>query len=203
VDEIGLFPLELVLLPTERVPLHIFEERYKELLGECIENRSEFGLVYADDDGVREVGTRARVDQVLNRFPDGRLDVLVEGGDRFLLEELTSGRSFQTGSVSPLEDEDDPAEPPAVDHVFHLFERLRELTGSDVEPPDRSQAQLSFALAGKVELPVAAKLELLTETSERRRVERVGELFASAVERAEQVRLAAERAATNGRVELG
>jgi len=203
VEEIGLFPLELVLLPTERIPLHIFEDRYKELLGECIQTSSEFGLVYADEDGVREVGTRARVARVLTEFPDGRLDVLVEGGERFHLEELTSGRSFHTGTVSTLEDEVDPAEGGTVDRAFRLFERLRELAGSDVEPPERSHEQLSYALAGKVELPAEAKLELLTETSERRRLERVGELFEAAVARAEQTRLAAERAATNGRVELG
>ena len=63
--EIGLFPLPLVLLPTERVPLHIFEERYRELIGECLDSGDEFGLVYADDDGVRDVGTRARVAEVL------------------------------------------------------------------------------------------------------------------------------------------
>ena len=202
-DEIGLFPLEIVLLPTERVPLHIFEERYKELLGECIDAEAEFGLVYADDQGVRDVGTRARVERVLNEFPDGRMDVLVEGGERFLLEELTSGRSFQTGRVSALEDEEDRPEQDEVERALGLFERLRQLTGSDVEPPDPSDAQLSFALAGRVELPVDAKLELLSETSERRRLARVGELFESVVSRAEHVRHASERAATNGRVELG
>jgi len=203
VDEIGLFPLEIVLLPTERVPLHIFEERYKELLAECIEAESEFGLVYADDEGVRDVGTRARVERVLNEFPDGRMDVLVEGGERFLLEELTAGRSFQTGRVSMLEDEDDPPAASEVERALGLFERLRELTGSDVEAPEATDARLSFALAGRVELPVDAKLELISETSERRRLERVGELFENVVARAEHVRHASERAATNGRVELG
>ena len=72
-----MFPLGLVLLPTERLPLHIFEERYKELIGECIEHESEFGLVYADDDGIRDVGTRARVTEVLTRFEDGRMNVLI------------------------------------------------------------------------------------------------------------------------------
>jgi hypothetical protein len=74
-DEIGLFPLGMVLLPTERVPLHIFEERYKELIDECIELEQEFGLVLQDDDGIREVGTRAAVVAVLERFDDGRLNV--------------------------------------------------------------------------------------------------------------------------------
>ena len=84
--EIGLFPLGIVLLPTERVPLHIFEPRYQELIGECLDADEEFGLVYADEDGVREIGTRARVTEVLERFDDGRLTILVEGGLRFRVE---------------------------------------------------------------------------------------------------------------------
>ena len=98
-DEIGLFPLGIVLLPTEQVPLHIFEERYKELIGECLDEEREFGLVFADDDGLREVGTRAAVTDVLERFEDGRLNVVVEGRERFRLVELTTGRAFQTGEV--------------------------------------------------------------------------------------------------------
>src|SRR6476619_38938 len=83
VPEIGLFPLGLVLLPTERVPLHIFEDRYRELIGECIELEREFGLLYADDAGLREVGCRAGVLDVLERFDDGRMNIVVEGRERF------------------------------------------------------------------------------------------------------------------------
>lgn len=202
-SELGLFPLGIVLLPTEQLPLHIFEERYKELIGECIEDGGDFGVVYADDDGLRDLGTRARVLEVLTRFEDGRLNILVEGGDRFLLTELTDGRSFNTGLVSPIEDVDDPADTPAVDEALRLFDALREVTESAVEVPDRSVPQLSFALASKVELPVGDKLALLAETSERLRMEQVQELLADALLTAQRVRRAAERASSNGRVDLG
>jgi Lon protease-like protein len=201
--EIGLFPLGIVLLPTERVPLHIFEERYKELVGECLEGDSEFGLVYAEGDELADVGTLARVAQVLTRFPDGRLNVLVEGGARFRLEELTTGRSFLTAVVSALEDDDDAPDPEAVDRALGQFGRLREITGSDVDPPSRDEPQLSFALAGRVELPVDDKLGLLLDLSERSRMNRVCELFDAAIAAATRARTAAERATTNGRVELG
>jgi Lon protease-like protein len=202
-DELGLFPLGIVLLPTEQLPLHIFEERYKELIGECIEEDGEFGLVYADDDGLRDLGTRTRVTEVLTRFEDGRLNILVEGGERFRLSELTDGRSFSTGLVSPLEDLDDPAASPAVDEALRLFDALREVTQSAVDVPERTLSQLSFALAAKVELPADAKLALLAETSERLRMEQVQELLANALLTAQRVRRAAERASTNGRVDLG
>ena len=202
-DELGLFPLGIVLLPTEQLPLHIFEERYKELIAECLDDDGEFGLVYADDDGLRDLGTRARVSEVLTRFEDGRLNILVEGGERFRLTELTDGRSFNTGLVSPIEDVDDPAEAPAVDEALRLFGALRELTGSAVDVPAASAPELSFALAAKVELPADEKLALLGETSERQRMERVQELLANALLTAQRVRRAAERASTNGRVDLG
>ena len=202
-DELGLFPLGIVLLPTEQLPLHIFEERYKELIGECLEEDGEFGLVYADDDGLRDLGTRARVVEVLTRFEDGRLNILVEGGERFRLTELTDGRSFSTGLVAPVEDVDDPAEAAAVDEALRLFGLLREVTESDVDAPDRGAPQLSFALAGKVELPTDDKLGLLGEPSERLRMELVQELLANAVLTAQRVRRAAERASSNGKVDLG
>ncbi len=199
----GLFPLGIVLLPTEQLPLHIFEERYKELVDECLEQDGEFGLVYADDDGLRDLGTRAHVVEVLTRFEDGRLNILVEGGDRFRLVELTDGRSFSTGLVTPIEDVDDSAEAVAVDEALRLFGLLREVTESEVDAPERELSQLSFALAGKVELPADDKLGLLAETSERLRMELVQELLANAVLTAQRVRRAAERASTNGKVDLG
>jgi len=203
VSELGLFPLPMVLLPTELAPLHIFEARYKELIGECISGNREFGLVCADDDGIREIGTRAGVVEVLAQFEDGRMDILVEGRERFRLLELTSGRNFGTGAVSPILDEDDPAGAGSVERALTLFDRLRGLTGSDVDVPDASSGQLSFVLAGRVELALEAKLELLEQVSERVRLDRVSELLEDAVATVERQRHAAERAATNGRVHLG
>jgi len=203
VTELGLFPLAMVLLPTELAPLHIFEERYKELIGECVSRDEEFGLVYADDDGMREIGTRAGVVEVLAQFEDGRLDVLVEGRERFRLLELTSGRSYSTGAVSPVVDGDDPAELASVERALALFDRLRQLSGSDVDVPDANPGQLSYVLAGRVELALEAKLELIEQISERVRLDRVCELLEGALATVERQRLAAERAATNGRVDLG
>ena len=88
--EIGLFPLELVLLPSERVPLHIFEDRYKELIGECLAEGSEFGLILETDGGLREIGTSTAVLEVIHTFDDGRMNVLVEGHDRFRVARFVS-----------------------------------------------------------------------------------------------------------------
>lgn len=200
--DIGLFPLPMVLLPTEQVPLHIFEDRYKELIAECLEQDEAFGLLYAGGEGIRDVGTHAVVVEVLTRFEDGRMNVLVEGGERFRVQELTGGRSFQTGRTAPLLDDDDPAGAEAIEHALELFDQLREATASEVEPPPADSPQLSYALAARVELDPEIKQILLQATSERVRLERVCELLVEAAATVERHRRAAERAATNGKVDL-
>ncbi len=146
-SEIGLFPLGLVLLPGEQVPLHIFEARYQELIGESLERGTPFGVVYADDDGLRQVGTLASVTEVSERFDDGRLNVVVVGGRRFRLLALTSGRSFVTASVEPFADQDDPADGADIERALALFGRLVDLTGSELDSPDPETPDLSFAVA--------------------------------------------------------
>ncbi len=199
-SEIGLFPLGLVLLPAEQVPLHIFEPRYQELIGESLARKIPFGIVYADDDGLRQVGTLATVNEVTERFEDGRLNIVVEGGERFRLLELTSGSAFMTASVEPFADQDDPAESTDVERVLALFVRLAELTGSDLEPPDPETPELSFVVAGLFELSPDLKQELLAESSERVRLVRLCELLAIAAETVERQKLIAARAHSNGRV---
>ena len=201
-SELGLFPLPMVLLPTEQMPLHIFEERYKELIDECLEEDSAFGLLYAEEDGIHEIGTNATVVEVLTRFEDGRMNILVEGGERFRIEELTEGRSFQTGVAVPVLDDDDPAEDETIERALELFGRLKDLTGSEVEVPPAEVPQLSFALAARVELDPEVKQALLQDTSERDRLARVCELLVDAAVTVERHRRAAERASTNGRVDL-
>ena len=198
-DEIGLFPLGLVLLPTEQVPLHIFEPRYRELIAECLDQEEPFGLVFADDDGLRRVGSLASVVEVTDRLDDGRLNVVVEGGDRFRLVELTEGRSFHTGTIEPLGDlENDPPSAEEVERATAVFSRLVQLTGAEVEPPDVESEQPSFSIAARFELAPDLKLELLEETSERQRLVRLCEILESAAASVERQREIAELAQTNG-----
>jgi Lon protease-like protein len=175
--ELGLFPLGIVLLPTERVPLHIFEPRYRELIGECIEDELEFGLVFADENGVRELGTRARVDEVLERFEDGRVNVVVEGGERFRVEKLTRGRSFMTAEVGPVDDDGVEPGEDVVARAAGAFRALAAAADAEAGDVDEADVQLSFRLAAQVELAAEAKQELLEQVSEQRRLEMVAELL--------------------------
>jgi ATP-dependent Lon protease len=201
VPEIGLFPLPLVLVPTERIPLHIFEPRYHELIGECIESGEEFGLVLATGDGaVHEIGTRAAVQQVLETLDDGSINIVVEGGERFRLLELTSGRSFNTGDVEDVLDDDDPVTAEDADRAVALFNELAEAAGGEVDVPDRASPQLDFELAARVDFGVDAKQELLASLSPRRRMERLNELLEGALEAVRLERVLRERAGRNGKV---
>ena len=200
-SELGLFPLGIVLLPTEQIPLHIFEDRYQELIGECLAEESEFGLVYAHDDGLSEIGTRAAVTEVLDRFEDGRMNVVVEGRERFRLLELTEGRSYQTGLVEPVEDDPDSADPEDSEQAVELFHKLVELTGAEVEEPSLAAEQLSFDLAGRFEFAPELKQRLLQLTSERERMHLLAELLAGAATAVEREREIAQRAQGNGKVD--
>ena len=146
---IGLFPLELVLVPTERVPLHVFEPRYKELIGECIERGEEFGIVLAKESGdIHHVGTRATVSEVLQVLPDGRMHVVVEGGDRFRLLEVDHERSYDTATVEEVADVPEPPDFDDLERVFSTFKRLQETVGAPGEPPDPSELEEEPATLG-------------------------------------------------------
>jgi ATP-dependent Lon protease len=203
VPEIGLFPLALVLLPTERVPLHIFEPRYKELVGECIAAETAFGLLYEDDGGRREIGTLAMVSEVLQVFDDGRMNIVVEGQDRFRVLEWTEGRAYPTGAVETVVDDDATATDDVSEHARSLFRSLAEVANAEVEDPDGSSGSLAFEIAAHVDFGHQPKQELLELRSERARLERLTELLEQALAAMTREREIRERAQTNGRVTHG
>ena len=199
--ELGLFPLPLVLVPTERIPLHIFEPRYRELIGECVETDGEFGLVLATGDGaVHEVGTRARVAALVETLDDGRMNVVVEGGARFRLLELTRGRSFQTGLVEDVVDEDEPVDADQRERAVAVFRQLAEAADSDVDVPAADSPELVWELAARVDFGIEPKQEILASTSPPQRLARLIELLEASLEAVRLEQALRERAGGNGKV---
>ena len=198
--DLGLFPLQLVIFPGERLPLHIFEPRYRELMAECIQRDEEFGIILADEAHIRDIGTRAAIVEVLEQLPDGRLNIIVEGRERFRLVELTTGRSFHTGVVEPVVDEHDPADPDAAAAALRLLQALATAIGVDVELPQPDSPTLSFEVAARVELALDDEQELLELRSERVRLDRLAELLEEAAARVRLEREVRERAKTNGKL---
>lgn len=200
-DEIGLFPLPLVLVPGEQAPLHIFEPRYKELVDECLDTAAPFGLLLADDEGVREVGTRAAVLEVVERFDDGRLNIVVEGQERFRVARLTEGRAFQTAEV---DDHDDVADEPTAEErerCLAAYDKVVAAADAELEELDREGDDLSFQIAARIDLGAEIKQALLESRSERERVVRLATLLDRASEAVAREREVRERSSGNGRVE--
>ena len=104
--KIALFPLDVVLFPSVPLPLHIFEERYKEMVGECLGRGLPFGVVRAQQEGLAIIGCTATITRVLRQYPDGQIDILCEGGRRFEIEQLDTSRSFLQAEVDFVEDEE-------------------------------------------------------------------------------------------------
>jgi len=199
VPDLGLFPLELVLIPGERVPLHIFEARYRELIGECLDNFSEFGLIYRQGVALSPVGTRARVEAVLERFPDGRFNVVVAGTTRFRLVEETEGRSFITARVGDLEDLPDPPTDQDVADCLAAFAETQ--VGADLPDLEGAPEGLAFAIAAGAALPNEVKQELLEMLSERDRVRRLTEALTGPPGEEIRAREIERRASGNGKVD--
>jgi ATP-dependent Lon protease len=200
--ELGLFPLELVLLPSERVPLHIFEDRYRELIGESLNDGTEFGILLEDADGMRQVGTTTGVVELVHAFDDGRMNVLVEGRSRFRVLELTEGRSYRTAEVEPFDDDDARLPSDAeTERTLDAFRRLASIAEAEEgDIPAAGGEPLSFRLAARVDFGTVLKQELLELSSERERLDRLVDLFGHAATALAREREVRERASGNGKV---
>ena len=200
--ELGLFPLPLVLVPTERIPLHIFEPRYQELIGECLETDGEFGLVLATGDGaVHEIGTRARVAAVVESLDDGRMNIVVEGGERFRLLELTDGRSFQTGldrgRARRRRARRRGRRRGRAEGLQRAGGRRRERRRHSATPTRRD---LVWELAARVDFGLEPKQEILASTSPPERMRRLVELLQISLDAVALEQVLRERAGGNGKV---
>jgi Lon protease-like protein len=203
-ESFPLFPLGIVLLPTEIVPLHIFEERYKLMIGECLDTGREFGIVWLSDDGLREVGCTAEVTRLLERMEDGRMNILVKGAKPFRTLRRIEDLPYPAGDVELLGDDDPDADPEVAAEARERFAELVE-RATDERPPDADLAELdAYSMAARMEfLAPDAKQELLELRSEEARLKMVGELFSVTMKRLDFAERAAERASGNGRVPLG
>jgi len=175
---IPLFPLGIVALPGAPTPLHIFEERYKEMIARCIAEELDFGIVWFDGQAMRNVGCTVRIMDVVTKYEDGRLDIQTQGRQRFQILEIIEEKAYLEARVSFF---DDPPEPPS-DEMERLTEKgaavFRELVGllsagDAVYTVDFSDPQrLSFMIAGFEGFGPLEKQAFLEMTSTRARLEK-------------------------------
>ena len=200
-ESFPIFPLPLVLLPGEVVPLHIFEERYKLMIGECLDEERPFGIVWLADDGLREVGCTARVTELVERMEDGRMNILVRGERPFQLVRRIEDMPYPAGDVEFLDDDDDAGlDEELAAEARESYADLVELV-TDERPETGQLAELTaYGMAATIELSPEPKQALLEERSENARMRVVGELFGLARARLEKAEEAQETARSNGKV---
>ncbi len=175
-----LFPLKVVLFPRTDLPLHIFEERYKQMIGECIEKNGEFGVVLAQEQAVENTGCTASVTKVVKRYEDGKLDILVRGSRRFEILILNQEMPYLRGAPQFFEDDaaplaaEDPRRRQAID-LFHRVWEVLELNASRNDPAelDAADEQLSYQIMALLPVDLEFKQSLLPMRSEEERLKRV------------------------------
>jgi Lon protease-like protein len=201
-QDFPLFPLPIVLLPTEVVPLHIFEERYKTMISLCLDDETEFGVVWLSSDGLKEVGCTAQVTEVLERMDDGRMNILVQGASPFRLLERSEEHAFPAGTVELLVDRAENVSERvgqgARDGFADLVERV-----TDQRPEQDALAELgAYDMAASVDIGMDAKQGLLELRSEQARLRLLARLFKAAMTRLDAAERIAEHARGNGKVKL-
>jgi Lon protease-like protein len=198
--EFPLFPLRLVALPSELVPLHIFEERYKAMIERCLEEPSEFGIVWVADDGLRPIGCACEVAEVLERFDDGRINLVARGTRAFRIEERQEHLPYPAGVVEFLTDKDEEVDPELLAKTQGAYADLvRQATDRD---PDQLEiaAMSAYDMAATVEFGLDAKQGLLDLRSETARLKLLLRLLRGAVRRLDFMERAEARAKSNGKV---
>jgi len=197
-----LFPLQVVLLPGSQLPLHIFEDRYKEMIAEVLRDKLEFGVVLASEKGIVNTGCSATIDRVLKEYPDGRLDILTRGRRRFEVLLLNDERSFLRGAVEFFDDDETdpgaPANPDLLQNVMDGFSELQSLDSRDPNnDPNTGDPRLSFRLAQEVP-DLGFRQTLLTMRSEAERMRQIAGFLPGFLERRRKIQHTKNVAGSNG-----
>ena len=202
VRALPLFPLELVLYPHQRLQLHIFEDRYKEMIARCIEREEPFGVVYMHEGKMVDIGCLAWIRQVITRYEDGRMDILVEGYRRFRTRHLYYQEAYLTADVETLVEPKAQPDPTEKERAITQHMRLLELSGQRVRPsiyqhPDH----VSFVLAENAGLTVEQKQQVLEMTSERERLSFLNSHFQNIMPHVQELQEVRRKVKSNGHFE--
>lgn len=203
-----LFPLGLVALPGEAVPLHIFEDRYRRMIARCLEGEEGsqarcFGIVWLSDEELKEVGCEVEVERVLERMPDGRMNIVVRGRRPFRLLRRRDDEPWPAGDVEFLQDDAGEDDEDAAKGARALYgELVQQATDRELSDEELSEMD-AYQMAGTVEFAAEDKQELLELRSEAARMRLLSDLLRTALERLELLERAQARALSNGKVRFG
>jgi Lon protease-like protein len=203
VQDFPIFPLGLVALPYEYVPLHIFEPRYRTMFAECLERESEFGIVWASEDGLHAIGCACEITKVIERMEDGRLNVLTRGTRPFRIVVEQDDLPYPAATVEFLEDKPEVPDGATAKAAHEAYTELV-VQATDTEPDDEEIAsKTAYEMAATVDFGLDAKQGLLDLRSENARLRLATRLFKAAIKRLDFVERAQARARSNGKVRFG
>ena len=203
VRDFPLFPLPLVALPHELIPLHVFEARYKTMVEDLLERESEFGIVWAAEGVLRDIGCACEITEVLERMDDGRLNLLTRGTRPFRIVEREPDRPYPRATVEFLEDRDEEPDPATGRAARSAYAELVVQATDNAPDPAELAAKDAYAMAATVDFGLDAKQGLLDLRSENARLRLVTRLFLAATKRLDFVERARARARSNGKVRFG
>lgn len=201
VMKVPLFPLDVVLFPGTPLPLHIFEERYKEMISECLTEKSGFGVVRAQREGLAVIGCMARIVRVLHEYEDGRLDILCDGGERFEIEQLDNSREFLQAEVDFFSDDGAESTRQSREECLALHFEVLELAGVGHQPAHVNLDQpIAFQLAWALPADLGFKQQLLGVRSDSERTQMLCEFYKTMLPKLRIGAVANRVAASNGQV---
>ncbi len=202
IANLPVFPLQLVLFPEERLPLHIFEDRYKEMVQYCLDNDSPFGVLLAEGDQVAAVGCTADIDRVLERYEDGRMDIEVIGGERFKVQEIRQDHAYLSADVQLLPDQETDTMHSLRERVITQHMRLLELAGRTVRPSLYEDVdKLSFVIASNAGLTTAQQQKVLMLEEENDRLAYLRDHLEDMIPQVEKMESMQEKIRSNGHFE--
>ena len=193
-----LFPLELVLFPGAPLPLHIFEPRYKEMIGECLTQKSVFGVLRAQESGLADIGCTAEIVAVTKNYDDGRMDIVTQGRQRFELLDVNQERTFLRGEILYVTDEPERPTDEETHRALDLHKQILALAHAQQDLPSDEETSLSYQLAGSLPLDLDFKQKLLGLRSEAQRIRAVIEYFESILPNLRRAVVMRQRAGGNG-----
>jgi Lon protease-like protein len=203
VQDFPLFPLGIVALPTESVPLHVFEDRYRTMIEECLMGESEFGIVWLSDEELKPIGCACEIERVLERMEDGRFTILVRGTRVFRLLQRQDDLPYPAGVVEFLAERDEPLDGEVARDAHELYAELVEQATDRVMTLEELEEMSSYGMAATIDFGTDAKQELLELRSENARLRLLAMLFRAAIKQMELVERAELRARSNGKVHFG
>ncbi len=201
-SHLPIFELPLVLLPGERLPLHIFEERYKRMIEACLDAEEPFGVLLRDAGGARSLGCTAHITEVLERLDDGRLNVIVTGGDPFRVLDRFDDPEEPSAEVEMVAEDDAPATEEASADARSTLAELAEQAGGDRPSDEELSGEGAYGLAARVELPAETKQELLASRDEAERLDLLTDVLRNLLTLLERADDVAELARTNGKISI-